>query len=66
MKLDKLYAAISRNPRLPRYLCHLYQRLNLGRLNLVTGAGISIDANVPSWKELLRWSAPHQTGHAAG
>lgn len=54
MKIDKLNAAIARNPRLPRYLCHLYQRLNLNRLNLVTGAGISVDAQVPAWKELLR------------
>jgi hypothetical protein len=54
MKIDKLSAAIARNPRLPRYLCHLYQRIELNRLNLVTGAGISVDAKVPAWKELLR------------
>lgn len=54
MKIDKLKAAIARDPRLPRYACHLYQRLKLNRLNLVTGAGISVDANVPAWKELLR------------
>lgn len=54
MKIDKLNAAIARNSRLPRYLCHLYQRLKLSRLNLVTGAGISVDANVPAWKVLLR------------
>ena len=54
MKVDKLSAAIARNPHLPRYLCHLYQRIALNRLNLVTGAGISVDARVPAWKELLR------------
>ncbi|HEY1720745.1 MAG TPA: SIR2 family protein [Magnetospirillaceae bacterium] len=48
--LDK---AIVRQPRLPRFLCHLYQRLNQRRLNLVTGAGISIDAGVPDWHALL-------------
>jgi len=54
MKIDKLNAAIARDPRLPRFLCHLYQRLRLHRLNLVTGAGISVGAKVPAWKELLR------------
>lgn len=54
MKIDKLNAAVTREPRLPRFLCHLYQRLRLHRLNLVTGAGISVDAKVPAWKELLR------------
>jgi len=54
MKIEKLNAAIARDARLPRYLCHLYQRLRLNRLNLVTGAGISVDAKVPAWKELLR------------
>ncbi|AVO46631.1 SIR2 family protein [Phreatobacter cathodiphilus] len=54
MKFDKLATAIARNPRLPRFACHLYQRLKSNRLNLVTGAGISVDAKVPAWKELLR------------
>lgn len=45
--------AIARQGRLPRYLCHIYQRLQQGRLNLVTGAGISIDAKVPGWQGLL-------------
>lgn len=45
--------AIKRQHRLPRFLCHIYQRLRQDRLNLVTGAGISIDANVPSWFGLL-------------
>lgn len=45
--------ALKRQPRLNRYLCHLRQRLSQKRLNLVTGAGISIDAGVPSWTGLL-------------
>ena len=53
MKIDKLNAAIARDRRLPRYICHLYQRLKANRLNLVAGAGISVDAKVPAWKQLL-------------
>ncbi len=44
---------LTRQPQLPRFLCHIYQRLQQERLNLVTGAGISIDAGVPSWHGLL-------------
>ena len=54
MNINALHIAIARQPRLPRFLCHLYQRLSLGRLNLVTGAGISADAKVPQWKGLLK------------
>jgi hypothetical protein len=48
-----LKAALARQPRLPRFLCHIYQRLSTERLNLVTGAGISISAKVPGWAQLL-------------
>jgi hypothetical protein len=51
--MPDLIGALTRQPRLPRFLCHLYQRLQQERLNLVTGAGISIDAKVPSWSDLL-------------
>ncbi|WP_374633665.1 SIR2 family protein [Ferrovibrio sp.] len=51
--MDVLKKAVARQPKLPRFLCHLYQRLNLKRLNLVTGAGISVDAGVPNWHGLL-------------
>jgi predicted ATPase len=51
---------VARQPRLPRFLCHLYQRLNQQRLNLVTGAGISIDAGVPGWHALLERLAADQ------
>jgi hypothetical protein len=45
--------ALDRQNRLPRFLCHLFQRLSQGRLNIVTGAGISVDAKVPAWSSLL-------------
>lgn len=48
-----LEAPMARQPKLHRFLCHLYQRLEQHRLNLVTGAGISINAGVPSWYALL-------------
>lgn len=48
-----LEAPMARQPKLHRFLCHLYQRLEQRRLNLVIGAGISIDAGVPSWYALL-------------
>ncbi|ODA93277.1 hypothetical protein BFX40_10550 [Mesorhizobium sp. SEMIA 3007] len=60
--VSDLHAAIARQPRLPRFLCHLYQRLRLQRLNLVTGAGISIDAKVPGWQDLLKRLAEIQGG----
>lgn len=55
-----LDAAIARQPRLPRFLCHIFQRLKQQRLNLVTGAGISIDAGVPGWHALLERLAGHE------
>lgn len=48
-----LSEAIKRQSNLSRYLCHIYQRVEQGDLSLVTGAGISIDAGVPSWLGLL-------------
>ncbi|WP_339506841.1 SIR2 family protein [Pseudomonas sp. EA_15y_Pfl1_P102] len=51
--MDGLTSATLRQPALPRFMCHLYQRLQQQRLNLVTGAGISIDAGVPNWFGLL-------------
>lgn len=51
--MNTLDSALARQPALPRFLCHIYQRLKQGHLNIVTGAGISIDAGVPSWVELL-------------
>lgn len=57
--MPKLSGALKRQPQLPRFLCHMYQRLQQKRLNLVTGAGISIDAGVPSWFDLLERLASH-------
>lgn len=45
--------AFKRQPKLGRFLAHLFQRTRSGRLGLVTGAGISVDAGVPSWRNLL-------------
>src|ERR1700761_2033613 len=58
--MSTLNQALAREPRLPRFLCHLYQRLHQRRLNLVTGAGISIDAGVPDWYNLLDLLAAEQ------
>lgn len=51
--MNVLKKALTRQPHLPRFLCHLYQRLHQRKLNLVTGAGISSDAGVPGWHGLL-------------
>lgn len=51
--VKELENAFEREPRLGRFLCHLSQRLQAERLNLVVGAGISIDAGVPGWGDLL-------------
>jgi hypothetical protein len=52
--MPNLVKAIGRQKRLGRFLCHLFQRLCDNRLNLVTGAGISVDAGVPAWTPLLQ------------
>ncbi|MCG7864770.1 MAG: SIR2 family protein [Candidatus Thiodiazotropha taylori] len=51
--MNMLDEAIKRQPCLPRFLSHLYQRLTQDKLNLITGAGISFDAGVPLWHKLL-------------
>ncbi len=48
-----LEKALKRQPRIARFLCHIFQRLSDERLNLVTGAGISVEAGVPAWHPLL-------------
>lgn len=57
--MNELIEAIKRQPSLPRFLCHIYQRLKQQRLNLVAGAGISIDSGVPSWLGLLESLTEH-------
>lgn len=60
--MSELETAFKRQPHLSRWLCHLYQRLNQCRLNLVVGAGTSIDAGVPSWDGLLDRLAKESPG----
>ncbi|MGY2200946.1 SIR2 family protein [Pseudomonas gingeri] len=59
--MDYLTSAIARQPSLPRFMCHIYQRLEQKRLNLVTGAGISVDAGVPNWYGLLERLCEYST-----
>ncbi|MGY4304208.1 hypothetical protein ACVIJ6_001451 [Bradyrhizobium sp. USDA 4369] len=50
-----LALAIKEEPRLPLWLTHLWQRASEHeRLGLVLGAGVSFDAKVPLWGELVR------------
>src|SRR5580693_1578844 len=49
-----LARAISEERRLPIWLTHIWQRcLDHDRLGLVLGAGVSRDAGIPMWEELL-------------
>jgi hypothetical protein len=57
--------ALAREPFLFRFLCHLFQRVKDKRLNLVTGAGISVEAKVPNWNDLLQRLAKSEKGLAA-
>src|SRR5580704_3697992 len=46
--------AVSEEPRLPIWLTHIWQRRHeLDRLGLVLGAGVSRDADIPMWEELV-------------
>src|SRR5436305_15221132 len=50
-----LARAVSQEPRLPVWLTHIWQRrFDHDRLGLVLGAGVSRDAGVPMWEELVR------------
>lgn len=47
--------AIAKEPRLAVWLTHLWQRNSEhSRLGLVLGAGVSVDAKIPLWHELIR------------
>lgn len=46
-------AAILRQPNLPRWICHIRQRLLESRVSLLTGAGVSMSAGAPSWSALV-------------
>jgi hypothetical protein len=46
---------VSQEPRLPVWLTHIWQRrFDHDRLGLVLGAGVSRDAGVPMWEELVK------------
>ena len=46
--------AVSEEPRLPIWLTHIWQRRHEhDRLGLVLGAGVSRDADIPMWEELV-------------
>jgi hypothetical protein len=50
-----LMRAVLQEPRLPIWLTHIWQRrFDHGRLGLVLGAGVSRDAGVPMWEELVK------------
>lgn len=51
--MNHLVQAFQRQPALSKYLVHIFQRLHQRRLNLITGAGVSADAGIPLWHELL-------------
>lgn len=48
-----LEEASKSQPQIPVWLCHMWQRLDRRRLGLILGAGVSIDANLPTWKGLV-------------
>jgi hypothetical protein len=49
-----LIKAAEKQPQLPVWLTHLWQRrLDHKRLGLVLGAGVSYDAGIPMWEELV-------------
>jgi hypothetical protein len=51
--MSHLAHAFQRQPALPKYIVHIFQRLQQKRLNLITGAGVSADAGIPMWHDLL-------------
>jgi hypothetical protein len=52
---NPLVSAISKESRLPLWMTHLWQRLHEhSRLGLVLGAGVSYDAKIPLWPELVK------------
>jgi SIR2-like domain len=48
-----LEEATKAQTQLPVWLCHMWQRLDRRRLGLILGAGVSIDAGLPTWKGLV-------------
>lgn len=51
---DSLKRAVKRHENLPIWLTHMWQRQHEHhQLSLLLGAGVSIDAGCPGWKELV-------------
>ena len=49
-----LQNAVKRQPQLPVWITHLWQRLHAHqRLGLILGAGVSVDAGCPKWNKLV-------------
>lgn len=52
---ELLKAATEQQPQLPVWITHMWQRrVEHSRLGLVLGAGVSYDANIPMWNELVK------------
>jgi hypothetical protein len=51
---ENLRTATEEQPQLPVWITHMWQRrIEHARLGLVLGAGVSRDANIPMWNELV-------------
>jgi len=51
--LAALADACKTQSQLPVWLCHMWQMLDRRKLGLILGAGVSVDAGCPAWKELV-------------
>ena len=51
--MTTLKNALKRHPNLPKWICHIRQRIVEKRLSLLTGAGVSREVGAPTWTELV-------------